>query len=61
MDEIIKGKISKEEIYNIFERETDKNAIVKNHESQTFQAWRNKLQRNAITELYKQQNRSINF
>jgi len=54
-------QISKEEIYDIYERETNMNAIVKNHESFTFQRWRNKIQRNALTVLYKQQNRPITF
>ena len=54
-------QVSIEEIYDVFERETNENAIVKNHESRTFQMWRNKIQRNALTVLYKQQNRPINF
>ncbi len=54
-------QILKEEIYEVFERETNMNAIVKNHESSTFQSWRNKIQRNALTVLYKQQKRPINF
>lgn len=54
--------VSKKDIFKEYKEKTNKSALIHgNQRRSSFIQWRNKIHRKVITELYKRENRQINF
>lgn len=54
--------VTKEEVFKEYKTETGKSALIHgNHRTNSFLKWWNRIHRNVITQLYKEQNREIKF